>query len=149
VIPNKFCPALVKSLARCHFTFATTQIMIFSNMYLHGVIPMKLMIASSQSYWDGGRILFEISVGDERTPCAISRAALEEISERRCLSAADLLRCFANARERIERLALEKLTVRPDGISGRLNLWVDDVDRLPPSGASAAAYQDAAWHQSA
>ena len=113
---------------------------------------MQFLICTPTSagpYWDGSRILFEITAGDERIPCAISRAALEEINDRRCVRAADLLRCFANARERIECLALEKLRARPDGISGRLSLWVDDVDRLPPAGASAVAYRGVVSHQSA
>jgi Protein of unknown function (DUF1488) len=103
----------------------------------------------SRPRWDGSRVLFEIIDGNEHIPCAISRAALEEISERRCFGAADLLGCFANARGRIERLALGKMRARPDGISGRLSLWADDVDLVPPDGAPVAAYQEIARHQSA
>ena len=103
----------------------------------------------SRPHWDGSRVLFEIIDGHEQIPCAISRAAMEEISERRCFGAADLLVCFANAHEQIERLALEKLRARPDGISGRLSLWADDVDFVPPGGAPVAAYQEIARHQSA
>lgn len=98
--------------------------------------------SSSRPRWDGSRILFEITDGDEQVPCAISRAALEVISERRCYHAADLLGCFANARGRIEGRALEKLRARPVGVSGRLSLWADDVDLLPPDGASIAVYQE-------
>jgi len=107
------------------------------------------MTSPSRPRWDGSRILFEITDGNGQIPCAISRAALEEISERRCFSAADLLGCFANARGRIETLALEKLRARPDGISGRLSLWADDVDFVPPGGAPVAAYQEITRHQSA
>lgn len=80
--------------------------------------------------------VFEVTDGNDQIPCAISRAALEEISERRCFKAADLLGCFAKARGRIERLALEKLRSRPDRITGRLSLWADDVDFVPPDGAA-------------
>jgi len=103
----------------------------------------------SRPRWDGSRILFEIKDGNEQIPCAISRAALEEISERRCFGAADLLGCFTYARGRIERLALEKLRERPGGISGRLSLWADDVDFVPPGGSPTAAHQKITLHQSA
>ena len=106
------------------------------------------MTSSSRPRWDGSRVLFEITDGTRQIQCAISRAALEEISERRLFRAADLLGCFANARGRIEKLALEKLRARPDGISGRLSLWADDVDFLPPDGAPVAAYQEIIRHQS-
>ena len=103
----------------------------------------------SGPHWDGSRILFEINDGNEQIPCAISRAALEQISERRCFKTADLLGCFIKARGRIETLALGKLRARPDGISGRLSLWADDVDFEPPNGPPVAAYQEVAWPQTA
>lgn len=103
----------------------------------------------SRPRWDGSRILFEITAGNEKIRCAISRAGLEEISERRCFRTADLLGCFAYARGRIERLALEELRARPDCISGRLSLWADDVDFVPVGGSPAAAYQQITRHQSA
>ena len=107
------------------------------------------MTSPSLPRWDGNRVLFEITDGNEQIPCAISRAALEAISERRCFRAADLLGCYANARGRIERLALEKLRARPVGVSGRLSLWADDVDFMPPGGAPVLAYQEITRHQSA
>jgi hypothetical protein len=103
----------------------------------------------SRPRWDGSRILFEITAGNEKIRCAISRAALEEISERRCFRTADLLGCFAYARGRIERLALEELRARPDCISGRLSLWADDVDFVPVGVSPAAAYQQITRHPSA
>jgi hypothetical protein len=103
----------------------------------------------SRPHWDGSRILFDITDRNEQIPCAISRAALEQISERRCFKTADLLGCFAKARGRIETLALEKLRARPDGISGRLSLWADDVDFVPPCGPPVAAYQEVTRHQTA
>src|ERR1700693_1832628 len=106
------------------------------------------MTSPSLPRWDGNRVLFEITDGNEQIPCAISRAALEQISERRCFKTADLLGCFANARGRIETLAWEKLRATPDGISGRLSLWADDVDFVPPCGSPVAAYQEVTRHQS-
>ena len=47
-------------------------------------------ISPSRPRWDGSRILFDITDGNEQVPCAISRAALEQISERRCFKTADL-----------------------------------------------------------
>ncbi len=82
--------------------------------------------------WDGGRVLFEIVVGQDHIPCAISRGALEEISGVFCNKTATSLSCFMRARPRIEILALEKLRSRPDGVSGRITLWVDDLDFPPP-----------------
>ena len=101
------------------------------------------------SPWDGSRVVFEIDEGTERISCAISRAALEAISERRWFKSTDLLECFVDSRARIERLALEKLRARPEGIPGRLSLWADDVEFGPPDGAAVVAYQQIIWHQSA
>ena len=110
---------------------------------------MGLVVATSsplRPQWDGSRLLFNVSDGATQVPCAISRAALEEIGGARCFEKADLLACFAAARERIEGLALEKLRARAPSISGRVSLWADDVDYLPPSDA-AAAYQSASSGQ--
>jgi len=85
--------------------------------------------SSSSRRRDDSHILFEITENDEQVPCAISRAALEDIAGTRCHRTEDLLRCFAKARGRIEKVALEKLRARPSGVSGRLNVWSDDVGR--------------------
>jgi hypothetical protein len=102
---------------------------------------LSCVTSTSMPYWDGGRILFEIIDGKTYVPCAISRMALEEISENSCFGKTDLLACFASARERIEKLALVKLRARADGISGRVSLWADDVNTLPPGGACIAMGQ--------
>lgn len=102
---------------------------------------LSCVTSTSMPYRDGGRFLFEIIDGNAYVPCAISRMALEEISEKSCFGKADLLACFASARERIEQLALAKLRARADGISGRLSLWADDVNTLPPGGAFVAMGQ--------
>ncbi len=99
---------------------------------------LSCVSSTSAPYWDGGRVLFEIFDGSGYVPCAISRLALEEIGEKNCFGKADLLACFASAREQIEKLALAKLRARIDFIPGRLSLWADDVDPLPPGGSFAA-----------
>lgn len=112
---------------------------------------MKIWLTTSFSLprYDDSRVLFEISEGGRRLPCAISRMALEDIGERRLFTAADMLGCFARARGRIEGIALEKLHASPSGFSGRLSLWSDDVDGPPTDGVPAAAHHEAARLQSA
>ena len=88
--------------------------------------------------WDGNRILFEVIAGGERVPCAISRAAVQGLSERRCFKTPELLQCFAAARARIEKIALDKLGARPAGVCGTLNIWEDDIEDAAPPGAPAA-----------
>jgi Protein of unknown function (DUF1488) len=89
--------------------------------------------------WDGNRILFDVNDGGQSIACAISRAALEELIATRCFGAADMLRGFVGARDRIERLALAKSRARPDGNMGRLTLWADDIDDAQDMGGHHAA----------
>jgi hypothetical protein len=84
----------------------------------------------SRPRWDGSRVLFEIADGDERIACAISRAALQDLSPRRHFKAAELLACFANARAHIEAIARGKLA-RSGSLSGTLSIWADDIEDLP------------------
>jgi len=124
-----------------HFVEGTKQTRFSLETCLLWIIAMAILscvTSTSMPYWDGGRILFEIIDGDAHVPCAISRMALEEISEKSCFGKADLLASFASARGRIEKLALANLRARADGISGRLSLWADDLNTLPPGGASVA-----------
>jgi hypothetical protein len=79
---------------------------------------------------DGARILFDIYDNDETIECAISRAALEDISETRCFKPAQMLASFTAARARIEAVALAKRQARPGPLEGRLNIWADDMDLL-------------------
>jgi hypothetical protein len=79
---------------------------------------------------DGNRILFDIFDGDELVACAISRAALEDISETRCFKPAQMLASFAASREKIEAVALAKRQARPGPLEGRLNIWADDMEIL-------------------
>ena len=93
--------------------------------------------------WDGSRMLFDILVGDARVACAISRGALQDLSERRSFKTEDLRKSFMKARGRIEQIAHEKLRARPDRIPGTLLIWADDLDDLPPSSEPDAAHASA------
>jgi uncharacterized protein DUF1488 len=100
--------------------------------------PVSREAAAPRPRWDGSRILFEVSDGTAQIACAISREALQDISGTRCFKEADLLRCFADARERIEALALQKLRAAPGNVASRVNLWAGDVDN-PPTGRLATS----------
>jgi hypothetical protein len=50
-----------------------------------------------------------------------------------------MLKSFAKVRARIEELALEKFRMRPDGVTGRLSLWSDDVTDMPTDSVPAAS----------
>lgn len=88
---------------------------------------------------DGRRVLFEIEDGDRRIACAISLAALQDVSRRRHFKASELLMCFAEARGRIEAIARDKARGRSEGVSGLLSIWADDIDDPPPAGEPVAA----------
>jgi hypothetical protein len=97
------------------------------------IAKQKASIAKPR--WDGSRVLFEIEATGNRIPCAISRAALQDLSGRRHFASTDLLRCFAEARVRIEAIAASKFRVRPESVSGIVSIWADDVDDAPPAPA--------------
>jgi hypothetical protein len=80
---------------------------------------------------DGARVLFEVICDGERVECAISLAALQEVSGRRCYKSAELLACFATAQTRIAAAAVAKRRSRGADHAGRLNLWADDLESLP------------------
>jgi len=87
--------------------------------------------------WDGSRVLFEIEVAGTPVACAISRAALQELSGRRHISSGDLLSRFADGRERIEEIAASIFAIRPESVTGTLHIWADDIDD-PPSAPAVA-----------
>jgi hypothetical protein len=87
--------------------------------------------------WDGSRVLFEIEVAGTPVACAISRAALQELSGRRHIASTDLLRRFADGRERIEEIAASIFAIRPESVTGTLYIWADDIDDPPPAPAVA------------
>jgi hypothetical protein len=90
--------------------------------------------------WDGSRITFEIMEAGEPVRCAISRAALQDLTGHRHFKSADLLRCFMEARERIEAIAAVKSRSRPQGATSIVSVWADDVDDVdePPTTPAAA-----------
>jgi hypothetical protein len=105
--------------------------------------PIK-PIPARQARWDGRRVLFEIVDDGQSFACAISLNALQDLSTMRRFKPADLLKCFDETRERIEAIALAKLRARPGGVAGVLNIWSDDLDDVPPSGAPALAQRPSA-----
>ena len=94
--------------------------------------------ASSRTQWSANRILFEIEDRGQRVPCAISGAALEDISERRLFKPADFLACFEAGRARIEAVARGKSRARAEGASGVITVWADDLD-APDDAATSTA----------
>jgi len=104
------------------------------------------MTAVSHPRWDGRRMLFEVLDADRAVPCAISLNALQDLSEKRRFSPADLLGCFALARGRIAAIALRKLRARRGGVTGLLHIWSDDIEEPPPASAPAAARAPRARH---
>src|ERR1700760_1579405 len=87
--------------------------------------------------WDGSRVLFEMEIAGKLVPCAISRAALQELSGCHHIASSDLLRRFANERDRIEEIATTIFAIRPENVTGTLHIWADDIDD-PPSGPAVA-----------
>jgi Protein of unknown function (DUF1488) len=87
--------------------------------------------------WDGSRVLFEIGVAGRPVACAISRAALQELSGCHHIASGDLLRRFADKHERIEQIATSIFAIRPESVTGMVNIWADDIDD-PPSAPAVA-----------
>lgn len=86
---------------------------------------------------DGSRVLFEIAVAGRPVACAISRGALQELSGCHRIASDDLLRRFAAGRNRIEEIAASIFAVRPESVTGTVNIWADDIDD-PPSPPTVA-----------
>ncbi len=98
--------------------------------------PAGQATAPSRPQWSANRILFGIEDHGQRVPCAISGAALEDISERRLFRPADFLACFEAARPRIEAVARLKSRARSEGASGPVIVWADDLDDAPDGAAT-------------
>jgi hypothetical protein len=81
--------------------------------------------------------LFELEVAGRLVPCAISRAALQEISGCHHIASGDLLRRFADGRDRIEQIAASIFTIKPESVTGTVHIWADDIDD-PPSAPAVA-----------
>jgi hypothetical protein len=93
---------------------------------------------ASAPRWDRNRVLFEITDGGNVVSCAISREALQDISERRYGKPLELLACFGKVRARVERIALAKFRSRPDFGEGLVTIWSGDLDDpLPPAAGNA------------
>jgi hypothetical protein len=67
--------------------------------------------------------------------CAISRSALQDLGGYRHFTPADLLRCFTNARARIEAVAAEKFAAQACSVYGVVSIWSDDLEDAPLSEA--------------
>lgn len=78
--------------------------------------------------WDRNRVLFEIVEDGQPVACAISKEALQDISDRRYAKPAELLTCFASLQDRIEQIARAKFRVRPDSVDGLVTIWSGDLD---------------------
>lgn len=87
--------------------------------------------------WDGSRVLFDIEVAGRPVACAISRGALQELSGCHHIASSDLLRRFADGRDRIEEIATSIFAIRPESVTGTLHIWADDIDD-PPSAPAVA-----------
>lgn len=92
--------------------------------------------ARSRPRWDGSRILFEIEQDGQTVSCAISRGAVQDLSERRCFKTAELLQCFDDKRGRIEAIARSKFRAAGENVSGVVSVWADDIDDVPPPPAA-------------
>jgi hypothetical protein len=92
------------------------------------IVPVAAPVAASAARWDGRRIHFDIVVSGVDVACAISSAALREMSGQNRYSPADLLRCFGEHRTRIEAIARRRAEEHEDSISGIISIWEDDVD---------------------
>jgi hypothetical protein len=93
--------------------------------------------AAAKPRWDGNCIRFEIEIDGTPIACAISLGALQEISGCRYIKSSDLLRRFADARDRIEQIAATIFAVRPDSVTGTLHIWADDIYDPPTAPATA------------
>jgi hypothetical protein len=125
-----------------HFCQAKTQIMAATlHVFARSAImpPMRCVTSSSGPYVDGNQVLFEIKDDSGEVLCSISRLALEVVSDGRFFRPVELLAGFKKSRKRIEEAAIRKWHARPEGVSGRLHLWADDVEDPPTDGLPVAS----------
>jgi len=94
---------------------------------------------AGRPHWDGARVTFEVENGTGFIECAISKAALQSLSEARVFRPSDMLRRFSEDRKRIEAIALYKYHAQPERVPGRLNIWESDIEDLPPHRTPAVA----------
>jgi hypothetical protein len=102
--------------------------------------PMNIVMGRrsvTRPRWNGSRVLFETNVAGRPVPCAISRAALQELSCCRHIASGDMLRRFADGRDRIEEIATNVFAVKPESVTGTLHIWADDIIN-PPTAVAVA-----------
>ena len=87
----------------------------------------------SQPRWDGNRVQFAIETEGKRIQCAISRSALQHLSGHPHLATSDLLRRFADSRERAEEIAVRIAHIKPEWVPRSVSIWADDIDDPPPA----------------
>jgi Protein of unknown function (DUF1488) len=108
-------------------------------------LPMnivKRLPSVTRPRWDGSRVLFQIEVAGRPVACAISRAALQEVSGCHHIASADLLRRFADGRDRIEEIATNIFAMRSESVTGTLHIWANDIDDPPSAPAVARQFAD-------
>jgi uncharacterized protein DUF1488 len=98
---------------------------------------VKRLRSVTRPRWDGSGILFEIELAGRPVACAISRAALQELSGCHYIASSDLLRRFADGRDRIEEIATGIFAMRPESVTGTLHIWADDITDPPLAPAVA------------
>jgi hypothetical protein len=103
------------------------------------MINLHTLGSPSQIFWIERRIFFKITERSRSVSCAISQAALEQVSNHRCAGQAEALASFAACRGRIEAAARRKFLRRYSGSRGPVNLWADDLDDRSPEGAPMMA----------
>jgi hypothetical protein len=121
-ITISYCyPAVCKTLCIAAFLKGTALML---DLHTLSFLP--------QTRWIEKRIFFEITEGSQPVSCAISEAALEQVSNHPCACRADVLASFATCRGQIETAARRKFLQRNPGSVGPVNLWADDLDDPAP-----------------
>jgi hypothetical protein len=85
----------------------------------------------SSARWDRNRVLFEVESGGQMIECAISREALQDLSDRRYAKPEELMACFDKVGPRIARVALAKARERSAAEDGLIFIWSDDLEDAP------------------
>jgi len=81
--------------------------------------------------------MFTVVIGERQVRCGISRAALIEACDCNQMNDRDCLPEFLRSRLRIEAIAAAIFAERPEGVTGTLNIWADDVTHPPAAPAAA------------
>jgi len=103
------------------------------------MLSLHTTSSCSGTRWNSRRIFFEITEHGCLVPCAISEAALEQVSQHRCAGRGDAMTHFAAFREQIEAAAHSKFEQRHPASLGPVHLWAGDFDDHAPAGAPMMA----------